>query len=232
MFAVPRAKKTPKVLTPRPVKRRDVNKFVDHCVILRAVWQHNKALFETSVLRRELLGTVAPKFFADLNLLLIEHLILQTCRLSDKEGTEKQRNLTTHFLANNADLSKTPGDKKRLAQLVRQIARFRKRILPARNKAVSHLDLHAAHRRTSLGGAPVAKWDQFWLDLEEFVAILYKRYVDPKGSFCWNGVAIISDADQLAQALRESTYFRAAIADAGITRRVSEIALAAKFHSA
>lgn len=232
MSVAPRAKKPPKALTPRPVKRRDVNKFVDHCIILCAVWQHYQELFEASALRRELLGTVAPTFFGDLNLLLIEHLILQICKLSDKDGTEKRRNLTTHFLANNADLSKTPASKKRLAQLVRQIARFRKRIKHARNKAISHLDLHTAHRRTSLGGAPVAAWDQFWLDLEEFVAILHKRYVNPKGSFRLLGVGGVSDANQLVQALREHTFFRAAIADTSIARRIGDIAFAAKFHSA
>ena len=100
------------------------------------------------------LETLAPKFFYDLNVMLIEHLILQICKLTDKEGTAKRRNLTTEFLVNNSDLSKTPGDRKRLRQLTRQMKRFRKRILPARNKAIGHLDLRAAHRRTPLGARP------------------------------------------------------------------------------
>src|SRR5271166_259682 len=121
---------------------------------------------------------IAPTFFGDLNSMLIEHLILKICKLTDGEGTTERRNLTTHFLANNADLSKTPRDQKRLAQLTRQIERFRKRLLPARNKAIGHLDLRAAHRRKPLGGAPAAAWHQFWLDLQEFISILHKRYVD------------------------------------------------------
>jgi hypothetical protein len=81
---------------------------------LRACWLSYQTLFEASALRRELLWTVAPKFFYDLNIVLIEHLIMQVCKLTDKEGTAKRRNLTTDFLANNADFSKLPADKKRL----------------------------------------------------------------------------------------------------------------------
>lgn len=209
-----------------------MTKFTANCIDLRACWWHYQTLFEASALRRELLETLAPKFFYDLNVMLIEHLILQICKLTDKEGTAKRRNLTTEFLVNNSDLSKTPGDRKRLRQLTRQMKRFRKRILPARNKAIGHLDLRAAHRRTPLGAAPVAEWEQFWLDLQEFLALLHKRYVDSKIPFYLNGVGGVSDADQLAQALRESAYFRAAIADKRLTQIVGDIAFASKFHQA
>ena len=147
---VKRAKKKPKVLTPRPVKRRDVKKFIDYCLILRAFWRHYQELFEVSTLRRELLELVAPKLFGDLNLMFIEHLILQICRLTDPEGSEKRRNFTTHFFVNNAQFPRGSSDRKRLAQLLRLITRFRKRIEPARNKAIGHLDLRKVYRRISL----------------------------------------------------------------------------------
>ena len=102
---VKRAKKKPKVLTPRPVKRRDVKKFIDYCLILRAFWRHYQELFEVSTLRRELLELVAPKLFGDLNLMFIEHLILQICRLTDPEGSEKRRNFTTHFFRQQRSVS-------------------------------------------------------------------------------------------------------------------------------
>jgi hypothetical protein len=152
MAKVPRAKKRKKVLPPRPVKRRDVLKFTAHCIDLRACWWHYRTLFEASVLRRELLETVAPKFFYDLNIMLIEHLILQICKLTDEEGTAKRRNLTTDFLANNADFSKTPGDLKRLRQLTRQMERFRKRLLPTRNKAMA-ISIYARLTVASLSAA-------------------------------------------------------------------------------
>ena len=83
-----------------------------------------------------------------------------------------------------------------------------------------------------LGGAPIAEWLQFWLDLQEFVALVHKRYVDPKVAFYLNGVGMTSDADQLAQRLRESTYFQAAIGDGRVARIVGDLAFASKFHEA
>jgi hypothetical protein len=64
-------------IPPRPVTRRDVKKFIDHCVILRACWTHYQTIFEGSDLQRELLQNTAHKFFCDLNHLLIQHLILR-----------------------------------------------------------------------------------------------------------------------------------------------------------
>jgi hypothetical protein len=46
-------------------------------------------------LKRNLLETTAPKFFADLNAQMIEHPILQICRITDPAVTIGKRNLTT-----------------------------------------------------------------------------------------------------------------------------------------
>jgi hypothetical protein len=121
-------------LPPRPVTRRDVKKFVDYCVTLRAFWTHYQTVFEGSDLKRELLQSTADKFFRDLKLMLIEHLILQICKLTDPETTMGKRNLTVQFLINNADFSASPRELVKLTKIADRIAAFRKRILPARNK--------------------------------------------------------------------------------------------------
>ena len=89
-------------LPPRPVTRRDVKKFADHCVVLRAFWIHYQTVFDGSKLKHELLQSIAHKLFHDLNLMLIGHLILQICKLTDPEFTIGKRNLTVEFLVNNA----------------------------------------------------------------------------------------------------------------------------------
>jgi hypothetical protein len=178
------------------------------------------------------LQNTAHKFFCDLDRLLIEHLILQICKLTDPEITRGRRNLTIPFLVNNADFAATPRDMAKLKKIAARIDKFRKRIVPARNKLISHLDLDAAHRPKSLGGASVAAWRKFWLDLQDLVTILHKRYVDARVPLCLNGVAMISDADQLVQAIKESTYFRVLLDDRDLTRRVSDVAFSSKYHGA
>jgi hypothetical protein len=209
-----------------------VKKFVDHCVILRAFWTHYQTLFEGSDLKRELLQNTANTFFRDLNLMLIEHLILQICKLTDPEITMGKRNLTIPFLVNIADFSQHRAERAKLQKAAARIGKFRERILPARNKFIGHLDLEAALGRKSLGGASVAAWRKFWLDLQEFVGLLHKRYVNSRMTFYLNGVDRLSDAELLIKAVKESTYFHAALQDRALTGRVGEIAFNSKYYSA
>jgi hypothetical protein len=117
-------------------------------------------------------------------------------------------------------------------KIAARIEKFRKRIVPARNKLIGHLDLNAAHRRKSLGAASVAAWRKFWLDLQDLVAILYKRYVTARVPFYLNGVAMMSDADQLVRAIKESTYFHVLLDDRNLTRLVSDLAFSSKYYRA
>jgi hypothetical protein len=216
----------------RPVTRKDVNKYIDHCIVLRAFWTHYQTVFEGSDLRRELLQNTAHRFFHDLNLMLIEHLILQICKLTDPEITMGKRNLTVQFLIKNADFSASPRELAKLVKIVARIETFRGRILPARNKFISHLDLDAALARKSLGGASVAAWRRFWLDLQDFLTIMYRRYVDAGAPFYLNGVGMMSDADQLVKALKESAYFRTLLDDSALARKVSDVAFNSKYYEA
>jgi len=219
-------------LLPRPVTRRDVKKFIDHCVRLRAFWKHYQILFESSELQRELLQKTAPTFFPDLNLILIEHVILQVCKLTDREITMGKRNLTIPFLVNNSDFAAAPSDLAKLERLTQRIDKFRSRLLPARNMVIAHLDLDAAFRRKALGAAPVKAWQEFWLDLQDFVAIMHKRYVTARAPFYLNDVGMMSDADQLVRALKESTFFHALLDDRTLTQRVGEVAFSSKYYDA
>jgi hypothetical protein len=162
--------------------------------------------------------------------MLIEHLILQICKLTDPEITMGKRNLTVQFLIKNADFLASPRELAKLTKIAARMDAFRKRILPARNKFISHLDLDAALGRKALGGASIAAWRKFWLDLQDFVAIMYKRYVDARAPFYLNGVGMVSDVDQLVKALKESTYFWASLEDKTLTRKVADVAFNSKYH--
>ena len=201
---------------------------------LRAFWVHYQTLFEGSALRRELLETTAKTFFRDLRLMLVEHLILQTCKLTDPEFAvgKTRRNLSVAFLMANADFSASPRDLAKLTKIAARMDAFRERILPARNKLISHLDLDAALGRKSLGGASNAAWLRFWLDLQDFLAIMGERYVDARATFYLNGVGEMSDADEVLEALKRNTYFRAVLDDETLTHKVDEIARHSKYSEA
>lgn len=214
----------------RRVTREDVLTFANCCVLLRSFWVHYQTLFEGSDLRRELLKTTAKTFFGDLNHMLIEHLILEVCKLTDPEGTGEKRNLTVEFLANNTDFAASAKQHSKLTKLVARMHVFRGSILPARNKIISHFDLHAAQGQRSLGGAPTAAWRGFWDDLRDFIMIMHERHFgEPLDLY---DVGELSDADQLVKALKESAYFRDLLDDGTLTLKVDDVARHSKYHEA
>ena len=209
--------------------KEDVESFADSCVLLRSQWVHFMTLFEGSDLKRELLYTTAPTFFADLNRLFVEHLVLHICRLTDEAQTMGRKNLTVKFLIEHSDWSSTPDTLAKLKPISNSIHRFRKRVLPARKWFIAHLDLSAVRLDQPLGAASNDEWKQFWLDLQDFVQLMFRHHVDPNSLFHLNGIGGMSDADRLLTALRNAKLFDAVLNDQEIATQAVRAADTSKF---
>ena len=209
--------------------KEDVESFADSCVLLRSQWAHFMTLFEGSDLKRELLYTTAPTFFSDLNRLFIEHLVLHICRLTDEAQTMGRKNLTVKFLVEHSDWSSAPDTLAKLKPISDSIHRFRKRVLPARKWFIAHLDLSAVRLDQPLGAASDDEWKQFWLDLQDFVQLMFRHHVDPNSLFHLNGIGGMSDADRLLTALRNAKLFDAVLNDQEIATQAVLAADTSKF---
>ena len=71
-----------------------VKQFCDQCVWLRVVYNEYCILYDSGQARRELLDEVAKNFFGDLNDILIEHILLNICKLTDPARSRQDENLT------------------------------------------------------------------------------------------------------------------------------------------
>jgi hypothetical protein len=186
-------------------------------------------LFEGSELKRELLQTTAPTFFGDLNRLFIEHLVLHICRLTDNAQISGRNNLTVKFLIEHSDFSTAPGTLEKLKRISVNLDAFRKKILPARHRFIGHLDLEAVRLDQPLGAASAAEWKRFWLDLQDFLELMFRHHVDPNGHFYLNSMGNMSDADSLLTALRNAKLFHAVMSDREIATRALHAADTSKF---
>lgn len=210
----------------------EVSAVTHYGVHLRSFWRHYQIFYEEGDLRRTMLHQIAPIFFGDLNLMLIEHLVLQICKLTDPEGTAARKNLTIDYLVNNGDFSAAPADRDRAVILRDRIHLFRMAILPARNKLISHLDLSSVMAGSPLGAADEKAWSQFWDDLDELLDLLNRHFADPPGPFRLKDVGMISDADSAVKALKEGTFFQAALGASALTAALVDVADGTEFSGA
>jgi hypothetical protein len=209
--------------------KEDVQAFANSCVVLRSQWRSFEILFRGHDLKRELLQTAAPTFFRDLNALYIEHLVLHICRLTDNAQMADRKNLTVKFLIENSDFSTAPEMLDKLQRISADIHAFRKMILPARHRFIGHLDLEAVRLDRPLGAASDAEWAQFWLDLQDFLELMFQHHVDPNSHFYLNAMAGLSDADSLLMALKKAKLFDAVMADKEIATRALNATATSKF---
>jgi len=183
----------------------DIKNFADDCIFARAIYVHSKTLFESSSAeQKEIMSRTAPKFFQDLNIVFIEYVILQVCKIIDPAKFGKNENLTIEFLLGNYDSTAKPQKAQTLHDLNEKMKRFGSKLSEARNKRIAHSDRAASLDGYPLGGVPNTEWDDFWLNLSKFISIVHGE-VDETPMDIRN--IWLSDADSLLKALKQSACF-------------------------
>ncbi len=170
------------------------------------------------------MARAANILFGDLSLMFVEYMILQVCKITDPaQDARKNDNHTVAFLLQHYDFSADPSTEKRLADLADKLQAFRKKVVDARNKLISHADRDAIRAGLPLGAASNGDWNEFWLNLQELVCIIHEKVMGTP--FYINGVAMLSDADGLLKALKHADCFHELLKDPALTQRCADLAL-------
>jgi AbiU2 len=203
----------------------DISIFIDNCVFARSVYLHGSALFEQSTDRdKQRMSRTAGTLFGDLSQVIREYVILQVCKMTDPaRDVRGNDNHTVAFLLEYYDFSSDFPLRERLTSLRAQLESFGAKLRPARNKLISHADRGARLAGNPLGGVAEGDWNQFWLDLQDFVCLIHLKVLG--GPFYLNAVAGLTDAHGLLKALKHAECFDELSSDPSLTQRCADLAL-------
>jgi hypothetical protein len=193
-------------------RKEVIEKFCEACVWARTVRSHFSALFEFNQRRLELLEEVAAFLFHDLNIILIEYILLQLCKLTDPESTKvgKDRldNLTTNYIMT---LEWSPETLNALKIKNNGLMAFRSKIVDARRKLIAHSDLRMHLESIGLGSFSESDELAFWKMLQEFVDLAHSEAID--GPFPIDVTMQGGDVLSLIHVLKDGVDYNAAVAE-------------------
>jgi hypothetical protein len=163
--------------------KRIVKRFCDHVHWLISVRYIYEVLFENERPScRTLMEKTASSFFADLNKILQEYLLLECAKITDPATTGNHENFTVAFLVENIcwpreQLTSLTDDKDILKELKSWQAiteEFRSDIKCARDKLLAHLDTTAVLSSKPLGAFPEGKDRTFFHALQKICNITHE----------------------------------------------------------
>src|SRR5271166_5026042 len=161
-----------------------VEKFCAHVHWLVRVRHTYKVLFEDEQPScRTLMEQTASSFFADLDRILQEYLLLECAKITDRAATGNHENFTVAYLVENIcwpkkQLTSLPDDDKDILKELKSwqaiTKDFRRLIECARNKLLAHLDMAAVLSGTPLGAFPEGKGETFFDALQKICNIAHE----------------------------------------------------------
>ena len=161
-----------------------VEKFCAHVHWLVRVRHTYKVLFEDEQPScRTLMERTASSFFADLNRILQEYLLLECAKITDPAATRNYENFTVPYLVENIcwpkkQLTSLPDDDKDILKELKSLQAitedFRSYIQRARDKLLAHLDTAAVLSGTPLGEFPEGEDKRFFDALQKICNIVHE----------------------------------------------------------
>jgi hypothetical protein len=150
------------------------------------------------------LKSTGESFFAYLNIILQNYVLLQCAKISDPKSMSGKSNLTVDFIADCIDWSDETQTK--LNTLREAIGGFRSKIIDARHKILGHIDVKTALSNNVLGTFNAGEDKTFMKNLEEICDVTFREaFSKPFGEVC---LGLPGDVLDFKKSLRMANAFR------------------------
>jgi len=144
----------------------EFERFRDHCIIIRRDYNTYYQLFFSD--SDELLKKVAGHFFNDISEIMLRDWILQVCKLMDRKafkvGGLEFETISVELI--NSRLKDVGAFTDGLRELSKAILSYGKKLIPARNKRIAHLDKEYAFSDEMLGVTSVEELEEFLKNIQ------------------------------------------------------------------
>ena len=136
---------------------------------LAKCWATYRALYESGPKTDDLMRRSAAWFFHDFNLIIIDYLILEICKVTDPSVTMKRENLTVENLWKQLHVvGMIKCGESEIRSAYEEVKKYRDLIKGARNRLVAHFDKETVLKGEGLGGHDADEVRVFFDNLEIF----------------------------------------------------------------
>ena len=184
---------------------------------LQIRWQMYKQLYASGPRRLELLNDSGSNFFVDLRRILIDDMIVGTCRMIDPAHTRHRRNATLDDLIHAVADEGINDLATELKKHLRTIESKSKPLRAHRNKRISHRDRETAlePEKRPLPGVTVETIDSVLDEIGKFLNTFQLNFGDSSTIYDW--VNVSHGADTMIERLKEGAVFDQMLRDDPIT---------------
>ncbi len=140
--------------------------FCQLCDWTYQVWITHKCLFDANPTPNNNIGRL-PHFTSRLATITQEYALQQIAKLHDPWKQGNATNLTINYFVERGAWGR---QKPIVQEIAARLAELHERILPARNKILSHHDLDTAISNTTLGSFSVGDDDSYFASLQELAS--------------------------------------------------------------
>lgn len=180
--------------------------FCNYVVWLRSVHNMYKELYENDK-ADQLMDKTAQSFFDDLNVILINYLLLEFSKITDRATIQVKGDNIANFTVDNLITCVNWPDKimSSLEPLRKEVKTFRGYIENARHKLLAHYDKETFLNGKVIGGFPLGENERFLSVLEKICDITHEA--------CFNSifgsisVSMHGDVEDLKKALKKALVF-------------------------